>query len=122
MIKYIQLKEYLLLCKTKKGRWSDLINISDIRIRIVKKDDNKLKAVASLTIDECFAIHDIKIIEGNQGLFIAMPSRKTPDGTFKDIVHPLNTETREKIRDLILAEYEKALKEVPAGEGVVEAE
>ena len=93
-----------------------MINISDIRIRIVKKDDNKLKAVASLTIDECFAIHDIKIIEGNQGLFIAMPSRKTPDGTFKDIVHPLNTETREKIRDLILAEYEKALQEAPAAE------
>lgn len=90
------------------------MKISDIRIRIVKKDDNKLKAVASLTIDECFAVHDIKIIEGNQGLFIAMPSRKTPDGTFKDIVHPLNTETREEIRDLILAEYEKALKEVPA--------
>ncbi len=92
------------------------MNISDIRIRIVKKDENKLKAVASLTIDECFAVHDIKIIEGNQGLFIAMPSRKTPDGTFKDIVHPLNTETREKIRDLILAEYEKALKEAPAEE------
>ncbi len=90
------------------------MNISDIRIRIVKKDENKLKAVASLTIDECFAVHDIKIIEGNQGLFIAMPSRKTPDGAFKDIVHPLNTETREKIRDLILAEYEKALKEAPA--------
>ncbi len=92
------------------------MKISDIRIRIVKKDDNKLKAVASLTIDDCFAVHDIKIIEGNQGLFIAMPSRKTPDGSFKDIVHPLNTETREEIRDLILAEYEKALKEVPAEE------
>ncbi|MBR1925572.1 MAG: septation regulator SpoVG [Clostridia bacterium] len=89
------------------------MNVSDIRIRIVKKDENKLKAVASLTIDECFAVHDIKIIEGNQGLFIAMPSRKTPDGTYKDVVHPLNTETREKIRDLILAEYEKALKEAP---------
>lgn len=92
------------------------MKISDIRIRIVKKDDNKLKAVASLTIDDCFAVHDIKIIEGNQGLFIAMPSRKTPDGSFKDIVHPLNTETREEIRDLILAEYEKALKEVPTEE------
>lgn len=100
-----------------------MINISDIRIRIVKKDDNKLKAVASLTIDECFAVHDIKIIEGNQGLFIAMPSRKTPDGTFKDIVHPLNTETREKIRDLILAEYENALKEAAAaGEASSSAE
>ncbi len=90
------------------------MKITDIRIRIVKKDDNKLKAVASLTIDECFAVHDIKVIEGNQGLFIAMPSRKTPEGNFKDIVHPLNTETREMIRDLILAEYEKALAEATA--------
>ena len=89
------------------------MKISDVRIRIVKKDDNKLKAVASITIDDCFAVHDIKIIDGSQGLFIAMPSRKTPDGTFKDIVHPLNTETREEIRDIILAEYEKALKEAP---------
>ena len=87
------------------------MKITDIRIRIVKKDDNKLKAVASLTIDDCFAVHDIKVIEGNQGLLIAMPSRKTPEGNFKDIVHPLNTETREMIRDLILAEYEKALAE-----------
>ncbi|MBR4270281.1 MAG: septation regulator SpoVG [Clostridia bacterium] len=86
------------------------MKITDIRIRIVKKDDNKLKAVASLTIDECFAVHDIKVIEGNQGLFIAMPSRKTPEGNFKDIVHPLNTETRDEISKLILAEYDKALK------------
>jgi len=90
-----------------------MMKISDVRIRIVKKDDNKLKAVASITIDDCFAVHDIKIIDGSQGLFIAMPSRKTPDGTFKDIVHPLNTETREEIRDIILGEYEKALKETP---------
>ena len=87
------------------------MKITDIRIRIVKKDDNKLKAVASLTIDDCFAVHDIKVIDGNQGLFIAMPSRKTPERNFKDIVHPLNTETREAIRDLILAEYEKVLAE-----------
>ncbi|MBO5102821.1 MAG: septation regulator SpoVG [Clostridia bacterium] len=90
------------------------MKITDIRIRIVKKDDNKLKAVASLTIDDCFAVHDIKVIDGNQGLFIAMPSRKTPEGTYKDIVHPLNTETRESIKSLILAEYEKALAETPA--------
>ena len=90
------------------------MKITDIRIRIVKKDDNKLKAVASLTIDDCFAVHDIKVIDGNQGLFIAMPSRKTPEGNYKDIVHPLNTETRENIKELILAEYEKALAETPA--------
>lgn len=92
----------------------DLMKITDIRIRIVKKDDNKLKAVASLTIDDCFAVHDIKVIDGNQGLFIAMPSRKTPEGVYKDIVHPLNTETRESLKELILAEYEKALAEAPA--------
>lgn len=94
----------------KKGRYFNL-KISDVRIRIVKKDDNKLKAVASITIDECFVVHDIKVIEGREGLFISMPSRKTPDGEYKDIVHPINTETREQIRDAILAAYEKADKE-----------
>jgi len=86
------------------------LKISDVRVRIVKKDDSKLKAVASITIDECFVVHDIKVIEGSQGYFIAMPSRKTPDGEYKDIVHPLNTETREEIRTAILAEFENALK------------
>ena len=85
------------------------MKITDIRIRIVKKDDNKLKAVASLTIDDCFAVHDIKVIEGNQGLFVAMPSRKTPEGNFKDIVHPLDTGTREEITKLVLDEYNKVL-------------
>jgi len=94
----------------KKGRYKTL-NISDVRVRIIKKDDNKLKAVASITIDECFVVHDIKVIEGNQGYFIAMPSRKTLDGEYKDIVHPLNTETREEIRTAILNEFEKAQKE-----------
>ena len=93
-----------------KGRYRTL-KISDVRVRIVKKDDSKLKAVASITIDECFVVHDIKVIEGNQGYFIAMPSRKTADGEYKDIVHPLNTETREEIRSAILVEFEKAQKE-----------
>ena len=87
------------------------MKISDIRIRLVKKEDSKLKAVASITIDECFVVHDIKIIQGSEGIFISMPSRKTPDGEYKDIVHPINTPTREMIRDAILAEYEKALVE-----------
>ena len=82
------------------------MKISDVRVRIVKNDTSKIKASASITIDDCFVVHDIKIIEGNEGFFIAMPSRKTPDGEFKDIVHPLNTETREQIRDIVL----KALK------------
>ena len=88
-----------------------MISISDVRVRIVKQhEDNKLKAVASLIIDECFAIHDIKIISGNDGIFIAMPSRKTSEGDFKDIVHPINTETREMLKGIILKAYEEELK------------
>ena len=84
------------------------MNISDVRVRIVKNDTSKIKASASITIDECFVVHDIKVIEGNEGYFIAMPSRKTPDGEFKDIVHPLNTETREMIRDIVLKAFDEA--------------
>lgn len=92
---------------TKKGRYKTL-KITDVRIRLVAKDDSKLKAVASMTIDECFVIHDIKVIEGKEGFFISMPSKKTPDGEYRDIVHPINTETREKIIAEILKAYEKA--------------
>lgn len=88
-----------------------MLKISDIRVRIIKKEDSKLKAVASMTIDECFVVHDIKIVEGTQGYFISMPSRKTADGEYKDTVHPLNTETRNQIESAILAEFEKAQKE-----------
>ena len=91
------------------------MNITDVRVRIVKRDDSKLKAVASITIDNAFVVHDIKVIEGNEGYFIAMPSRKTPDGEFKDIVHPLNTETREMIRDIVLKAFDEA-KENAASE------
>lgn len=86
------------------------MNITDVRIRIVKKDDSKLKAVASITIDNCFVVHDIKVIEGAEGLFIAMPSRKTNDGEYKDIAHPINTETREVIKNEILKAFEEAKK------------
>lgn len=88
-----------------------MLNITDIRIRLVKKEDAKLKAVASIIIDNCFAIHDIKVIEGNEGNFIAMPSRKTPDGEFKDIAHPINTETREIIKAAVFEAYDKILSE-----------
>jgi len=87
------------------------MKISDVRVRIVKNDTSKIKGSASITIDDCFVVHDIKIIEGNEGYFIAMPSRKTPDGEFKDIVHPLNTETREQIRDIVLKAFEDAKKD-----------
>ncbi|MCD8287049.1 MAG: septation regulator SpoVG [Clostridia bacterium] len=81
------------------------MKVSDVRIRLVNKDNNKLKAVASITIDDCFVVHDIKVIEAADGVFIAMPSRKTNDGEYKDIAHPLDTETREMIKKAILSAY-----------------
>jgi len=88
-----------------------MLNITDVRVRLVKKEDAKLRAVASIIIDDCFVIHDIKVIEGTDGNFIAMPSRKTPDGEFKDIAHPINTNTREAIREKVFEAFDKALKE-----------
>ena len=87
------------------------MNITDVRIRIVKKDDSKLKAVASITIDNCFVVHDIKVIEGQSGMFIAMPSRKTPDGEYRDIAHPINSETRAQLQTLILEKYNEMSEE-----------
>ncbi len=86
------------------------MKISDVRIRLVNSESSKIKASASITIDECFVVHDIKVIEieGSNEYFIAMPSRKTPDGEFKDIVHPLNTETREMIKGIVLKAFEEA--------------
>ncbi len=81
--------------------------ISDVRVRIVKKEDSKLKGVASVTFDDCFVVHDIKVIEGNEGYFIAMPSRKTADGEYKDIAHPIKTETREQLIKAILTAFEE---------------
>lgn len=83
-----------------------MMNITDVRIRKVNAE-GKMKAVVSVTFDNEFVVHDIKVIEGQEGLFIAMPSRKTPDGEFKDIAHPINSATRERIQRAILEEYEK---------------
>ena len=86
------------------------MNISDVRIRKITTD-GKMKAIVSVTFDDEFVVHDIKVIEGQNGLFIAMPSRKTPDGEFKDIAHPINTQTRENLQTSILSEYEKVRSE-----------
>ena len=83
------------------------MKISDVRVRLVKKDESKLKAVASITLDDCFVVHDIKVIEGNEGYFIAMPSRKTADGEYKDIAHPIKTEMRENLIKAILSAFEE---------------
>ena len=81
------------------------MQITDVRLRKVNSE-NRMKAVASVTFDNEFVVHDIKVIESQDGLFIAMPSRKTPNGEFKDIAHPINPETREKIQKAILEAYE----------------
>ena len=85
------------------------MNITDVRVRKVTKE-GKMKAVVSITIDDEFVIHDIKVIEGEKGLFIAMPSRKATDGEYRDIAHPINSGTKEKIQKLILEKYEEAAK------------
>ena len=81
------------------------MQITDVRIRKVDKE-GKLKAVVSITIDEEFVVHDIKVIEGEKGLFIAMPSRKAADGEYRDIAHPINSDTRSRIQTLILDAYQ----------------
>ena len=86
------------------------MTITDVRIRKIAAE-GKMKAIVSITFDNEFVVHDIKVIEGQNGLFIAMPSRKTPDGEFKDIAHPINTDTREKLQSSILKAYEAAVEE-----------
>lgn len=86
------------------------MNVTDVRIRKIN-DEGKMKAVVSVTFDDEFVVHDIKIIDGQNGLFVAMPSRKMGEGDFRDIAHPLLWETRNKIKNAIFEEYEKALAE-----------
>lgn len=82
------------------------MKITDIRVRKIE-NGGKMKAVVSITIDEEFVVHDIKVIEGEKGLFIAMPSRRASDGEFKDVAHPIKAETREMLQRVILEQYEK---------------
>ena len=86
------------------------MQITDIRIRKLNTE-GKMKAVVSVTFDDVFVVHDIKVIEGQDKLFIAMPSRKTPDGEFKDIAHPINSEMRDLLEKAILEKYNEALEE-----------
>ncbi len=86
------------------------MQITDVRVRKVTKE-GKMKAVVSITLDNEFVVHDIKVIEGDKGLFIAMPSRRSSDGEYRDIAHPLNSDTRDRIQAMILKGYEEALLE-----------
>ncbi|WP_026895834.1 septation regulator SpoVG [Clostridiisalibacter paucivorans] len=82
------------------------MKVTDVRVRKINSE-GKMKAIVSVTFDDEFVVHDIKIIEGQNGMFIAMPSRKMADGEFRDIAHPINSETRQKIQDAVFVEYEK---------------
>lgn len=84
------------------------MKITSVTVRKVEKEDSRMKGIASILIDDCFAIHDIRIIEGDKGLFIAMPSRKTSTGGYRDIAHPINQETRALIEEPILKAYNEA--------------
>lgn len=86
------------------------MQITDVRVRKITKE-GKMKAIVSITIDDEFVVHDIKVIEGEKGLFIAMPSKKAADGEYRDIAHPINSSTRESIQSIVLDAYEKALLE-----------
>ena len=86
------------------------MQITDVRVRKITKE-GKMKAVVSITLDDEFVVHDIKVIEGDKGLFIAMPSKKATDGEYRDIAHPINSSTRENLQRVILKSYEKALDE-----------
>ena len=86
------------------------MQVTDVRVRKVTKE-GKMRAIVSITLDDEFVIHDIKLIEGDKGLFIAMPSKKATDGEYRDIAHPINSGTRERIQSIILDKYEQALLE-----------
>ena len=91
------------------------MQITDVRVRKIEKE-GKMKAIVSITLDNEFVIHDFKVIEGEKGLFIAMPSRKAADGEYRDIAHPINSATRDMIQSVILSKYETTTLDLPEGE------
>jgi stage V sporulation protein G len=92
------------------------MEITDVRLRPVNSE-GRMKAIASITIDNEFVVHDIRVIDGNNGMFVAMPSKRTPDGEFRDIAHPISSATREKIQQAVLQVYERAIEQQPVEEG-----
>jgi len=84
------------------------MNVTKVSIRHV--DMNKVRAIASITIDDDFVVHDLRVVEGERGLFVAMPSRKLPSGNFRDVAHPINSETREMVQSMVLDEYKSSLE------------
>ena len=90
------------------------MKITSVNVRKIEKEGSRMKGIASVLLDDSFAVHDIRIIEGDNGLFIAMPSRKSADGEYRDIAHPINSETRSRIQELILTKYEETSGEEAA--------
>jgi stage V sporulation protein G len=84
------------------------VNVTDVRVRKINLD-GKMKAIVSVTLDDAFVIHDVKVVEGQNGLFVAMPSRKTPEGEFRDIAHPITSNARETIQSAVLEAYQNAI-------------
>ncbi|PKR77499.1 septation protein spoVG [Halalkalibacillus sediminis] len=87
------------------------MQVTDVRLRRVNTE-GRMRAIASITLDEEFVVHDIRVIDGNNGLFVAMPSKRTPDGEFRDIAHPINSDTRSKLQEAVLEEYNRVGEEV----------
>ncbi len=85
-----------------------ILHVTDVRVRKVLQE-GKMKAIVSVTLDDAFVIHDVKVVEGQNGLFVAMPSRKTPDGEFRDIAHPITSSAREIIQSAVLQAYQEAI-------------
>jgi stage V sporulation protein G len=85
----------------------NIMEVTDVRLRRVNTE-GRMRAIASITLDQEFVVHDIRVIDGNNGLFVAMPSKRTPDGEFRDIAHPINSNTRNKIQDAVLEAYRQS--------------
>ncbi|HDA2277486.1 TPA: septation regulator SpoVG [Staphylococcus aureus] len=88
------------------------MKVTDVRLRKIQTD-GRMKALVSITLDEAFVIHDLRVIEGNSGLFVAMPSKRTPDGEFRDIAHPINSDMRQEIQDAVMKVYDETDEVVP---------
>ena len=95
-----------------------MVNITDVKVRLVGNEGGKLKGVATIVIDDSVAVHDIKLIEGNDGIFMAMPSKKMPDGEYKDLVHAINSPTREYITESVMNAYKKAVLEAQGADRI----
>ena len=95
-----------------------MVNITDVKVRLVGNEGGKLKGVATIVIDDSVAVHDIKLIEGNDGIFMAMPSKKMPDGEYKDLVHAINSPPRECIKESVMNAYKKAVLEAQGADRI----